>query len=127
MYCVDNILCKVADPHFIGFAISNEADVATKCVPKQKGELVGSVCLDRGLPRVVEYSELGAELAEQKTPDGKYLFGAGSIANHFFTMNFMDRFVIFNLEKKLNFKINTESALHHLVFHIIVLTRRFPM
>ncbi|CAA91270.2 putative UDP-N-acetylglucosamine pyrophosphorylase [Caenorhabditis elegans] len=91
VYCVDNILCKVADPHFIGFAISNEADVATKCVPKQKGELVGSVCLDRGLPRVVEYSELGAELAEQKTPDGKYLFGAGSIANHFFTMDFMDR------------------------------------
>ncbi|EGT31708.1 hypothetical protein CAEBREN_22080 [Caenorhabditis brenneri] len=91
VYCVDNILCKVADPHFIGFAVANEADVATKCVPKQKGELVGSVCLDRGKPRVVEYSELGAELAEQKTSDGKYLFGAGSIANHFFTIDFMDR------------------------------------
>uniref|UniRef100_A0A1I7UZG3 UDP-N-acetylglucosamine diphosphorylase n=1 Tax=Caenorhabditis tropicalis TaxID=1561998 RepID=A0A1I7UZG3_9PELO len=91
VYCVDNILCKVADPHFIGFAVANDADVATKCVPKQKGELVGSVCLDRGKPRVVEYSELGAELAEQKTSDGKYLFGAGSIANHFFTMDFMDK------------------------------------
>ncbi|CAP22770.2 Protein CBG01478 [Caenorhabditis briggsae] len=91
VYCVDNILCKVADPHFIGFAISKEADVATKCVAKQQGELVGSVCLDHGKPRVVEYSELGAELAEQKTSDGKYLFSAGSIANHFFTMDFMDR------------------------------------
>ncbi|KAF1762868.1 hypothetical protein GCK72_011131 [Caenorhabditis remanei] len=91
VYCVDNILCKVADPHFIGFAIANEADVATKCVPKQKGELVGSVCLDKGKPRVVEYSELGEKLAQQKTSDGKFLFGAGSIANHFFTMDFMDR------------------------------------
>ncbi|CAI5446349.1 unnamed protein product [Caenorhabditis angaria] len=91
VYCVDNILCKVADPHFIGFAALNNADVATKCVAKQKGELVGSVCLDSGKPRVVEYSELGAELADQKTADGSYLFGAGSIANHFFSMEFMER------------------------------------
>ncbi|CAI2349318.1 unnamed protein product [Caenorhabditis sp. 36 PRJEB53466] len=91
VYCVDNILCKVADPHFIGFAITNEADVATKCVRKQKGELVGSVCLDRGRPRVVEYSELPPELADSKTAEGKYVFGAGSIANHFFTMDFMEK------------------------------------
>ncbi|CAB3401804.1 unnamed protein product [Caenorhabditis bovis] len=91
VYCVDNILCKVADPHFIGFAKHHNADVATKCVPKEKGELVGSVCLDSGRPRVVEYSELGPELADQKTPEGKYLFGAGSIANHFFTMEFLEK------------------------------------
>uniref|UniRef100_A0A183G1M9 Glutamine amidotransferase type-2 domain-containing protein n=1 Tax=Heligmosomoides polygyrus TaxID=6339 RepID=A0A183G1M9_HELPZ len=54
--------------------------------------LVGSVCLDCGRPRVTEYSELGAELAEKKTDDGRLLFCAGSIANHVFSMEFLESF-----------------------------------
>uniref|UniRef100_A0A0K0DM12 DAO domain-containing protein n=1 Tax=Angiostrongylus cantonensis TaxID=6313 RepID=A0A0K0DM12_ANGCA len=68
VYCVDNILCKVADPHLLGFFIEKRADVATK------------------------YSELGAELAERKTDDGRLLFCAGSIANHFFSLDFLESF-----------------------------------
>lgn len=49
--------------------------------------------MDNGKPRVTEYSELGAELAEKKTEDGTFLFGDGSIANHFFTMAFLDSYV----------------------------------
>lgn len=30
IYCIDNILCKVADPHMLGFFIERGADVATK-------------------------------------------------------------------------------------------------
>ncbi|KAJ1366051.1 hypothetical protein KIN20_026631 [Parelaphostrongylus tenuis] len=92
VYCVDNILCKVADPHLLGFFIEKQADVATKTILKKPGELVGSVCLDNGCPRVVEYSELGAELAERKTDDGRLLFCAGSIANHFFSLEFLESF-----------------------------------
>lgn len=92
VYCVDNILCKVADPHLLGFFIEMEADVATKTVQKIPGELVGCVCLDKGRPRVTEYSELGAELAEKKTDNGRLLFCAGSIANHFFSMSFLESF-----------------------------------
>ncbi|KAK6049490.1 hypothetical protein COOONC_13006 [Cooperia oncophora] len=61
-------------------------------VRKNPGELVGSVCLDNGHPRVTEYSELGAELAEKKTPDGRLLFCAGSIANHVFSLDFLESF-----------------------------------
>ena len=88
---------------------------------KKVGELVGSVCLDNGKPRVTEYSELGAELAEKKTADGRYLFGDGSIANHLFTMEFLESFVfLFSLEEKLV----SGSALPHSICHIIGLIRR---
>ncbi|KAL6738779.1 hypothetical protein Aduo_012291 [Ancylostoma duodenale] len=92
VYCIDNILCKVADPHMLGFFIEKGADVATKTVLKQPGELVGSVCLDKGRPRVTEYSELGAELAERRAEDGRLLFCAGSIANHLYSLSFLESF-----------------------------------
>ncbi|ETN77135.1 UTP--glucose-1-phosphate uridylyltransferase [Necator americanus] len=59
---------------------------------KQPGELVGSVCLDKGVPRVTEYSELGPELAERKADDGRLLFCAGSIANHLYSLEFLESF-----------------------------------
>lgn len=30
VYCIDNILCKVADPLFVGYAIEKEAQIVTK-------------------------------------------------------------------------------------------------
>ncbi|VDM83227.1 unnamed protein product [Strongylus vulgaris] len=62
-------------------------------------ELVGSVCLDKGSPRVTEYSELGAELAERRADDGRLLFCAGSIANHLYSLEFLERFELFECFK----------------------------
>ncbi|KAM5330735.1 UDP-N-acetylhexosamine pyrophosphorylase-like protein 1 isoform 3-T4 [Glossophaga mutica] len=68
VYCVDNILVRLADPVFIGFCVLQGADCGAK---------------------VVEYSEISPEIASLRAPDGGLLYNAGSICNHFFTRSFL--------------------------------------
>lgn len=99
MYCVDNALVKIGDPNFIGGCILKGADCAAKTIKKvEANESVGVFCRRQdGKLMVAEYSELDSNVAGQTDRDGNLLLNQANIANHFFTLPFLEKCAKYNL------------------------------
>ncbi|KAB5522450.1 hypothetical protein PHYPO_G00159660 [Pangasianodon hypophthalmus] len=121
VYCVDNILVKLADPLFIGFCVKKGADCGAKVVEKAyPSEPVGVVCRVDGVYQVVEYSELEPEIAEQRLPGGELMYNAGNICNHFFTRDFLWK-VALNFQEQLKQHV----AIKKFVFDVFQFSKKF--
>ncbi|KAL7466954.1 hypothetical protein ACHAXS_007224 [Conticribra weissflogii] len=96
---VDNALVRPADPTFVGYCILQNADCGNKALWKTSpDEKVGVLASKGGRPCIVEYSDMSREMAELRSEkDGRLLFGAGNICNHFYTLDFLEHVVVPNL------------------------------
>eukprot|EP00747_Dinoflagellata_sp_TGD_P162639 gnl/TRDRNA2_/TRDRNA2_180459_c0_seq1.p1 gnl/TRDRNA2_/TRDRNA2_180459_c0~~gnl/TRDRNA2_/TRDRNA2_180459_c0_seq1.p1 ORF type:complete len:477 (-),score=122.71 gnl/TRDRNA2_/TRDRNA2_180459_c0_seq1:28-1458(-) len=108
---VDNVLCRPADPRFIGYCLARNADCGNKCVWKASPEeKVGVVALKDGKSAVVEYVELDDARKNQRNDAGRLVFGAGNICNHFYTLDFLSDVVMPNMS---NFFHLAEKKIPH--------------
>jgi UDP-N-acetylglucosamine/UDP-N-acetylgalactosamine diphosphorylase len=99
VFGVDNALVRPADPTFVGYCIREHADCGNKVVWKTSPrEKVGVVASRRGGgPCIVEYSDISPAMSERRGPDGRLVYGAGNICNHFYTLDFLMDVVVPNL------------------------------
>jgi len=90
IYGVDNILCKVADPRFLGFCKQSGVEVGAKCVVKKEPtEKVGLICMMGDQYEVMEYSEITPDAMALRRGDGGLVFSAANIVQHLYTIDFL--------------------------------------
>lgn len=90
---VDNPLVALGEPLFLGWHLLAGSEVSTQVVAKQSpDERVGNVVQVDGRVRIIEYSDLPAEAAARRHPDGSLVLWAGNIAVHLFELALLARF-----------------------------------
>ncbi|KAK9173213.1 UTP--glucose-1-phosphate uridylyltransferase family protein [Cryptosporidium meleagridis] len=93
IHCIDNPLCKICDPFFIGYSDLLNLQVSTKTIYKKDiNENIGSIAQkliqdsnksNNIIPCIIEYTELN------KLGDKKENFAFGSIGIHLFQLQFI--------------------------------------
>ena len=87
VFAVDNVLQRIADPVFVGATIASGLNSGAKVVRKNDPyERVGVLCLEDGMPSVIEYYELTDEMANQVGADGNLAYSFGVILNYLFSL-----------------------------------------
>ena len=85
VFAVDNVLQRIADPLFIGAVIESGMQSGSKVVSKaDPDERVGVLCLEDGMPSIVEYYEMTDEMRTLRDENGDLSYRFGVILNYLF-------------------------------------------
>lgn len=92
---VDNPLCRVVDPVFIGLHAAGDdssGEMSSKMIAKTlPEEKVGVMVRAAGRTRVIEYSDLPPEVAAERDASGGLRYRAGNPAIHLLSVAFVER------------------------------------
>ncbi len=89
---VDNAILKMADTTLLGMAIDQKVQIASKSVVKDNPhERVGVFCKMNGHPKVIEYSELPEEMAEEIDKNGELKYGESHIMCNLFSVDAVEK------------------------------------
>ena len=88
---VDNPLVPVLSPRFVGLHKLTGSQMSAVMLAKTNSqEKLGNFCVSRNRLQIIEYSDLPAELAEKRLPDGSLAYIAGSPAIHIIDRKFVE-------------------------------------
>lgn len=88
VFAVDNVLQRIADPMFIGAVLKSGLQSGGKVVSKaEPEERVGVLCLEDGMPSIVEYYEMTDEMRTRRDENGDLSYKYGVILNYLFNIN----------------------------------------
>lgn len=94
VFAVDNVLQRIADPVFVGATIASGKASGAKFVRKgYPEERVGVLCLEDGLPTVIEYYELSDEMANLRDGAGRLVYAFGVTLNYLFRLDVLQKIV----------------------------------
>lgn len=85
IFSVDNVLQRIADPCFVGATLLSGSECGSKVIAKaDPQERVGVLCLEDGIPSIVEYYEMTDEMINSREPDGTLSYNFGVTLNYLF-------------------------------------------
>jgi UDP-N-acetylglucosamine/UDP-N-acetylgalactosamine diphosphorylase len=88
VFAVDNVLQRIADPCFVGAVIDSGLQSGGKVVSKaDPDERVGVLCLEDGMPSIVEYYEMTEEMRTLRDENGELAYKFGVILNYLFNVD----------------------------------------
>jgi UDP-N-acetylglucosamine/UDP-N-acetylgalactosamine diphosphorylase len=91
---VDNILSKIADPTFFGLIDKENVDLAVKTINKKSDtESVGVFGIINNKLNVIEYSEIGEELAKKKNDNNERLYDCANIGIYVFNLQNLNKYI----------------------------------
>lgn len=88
VFAVDNVLQRIADPLYVGAVICSGLQSGGKVVSKAgPDERVGVLCLEDGVPSIVEYYEMTDEMRTLLDENGELAYKYGVILNYLFSVD----------------------------------------
>ena len=89
---IDNVLLKMVDVTLLGMAKSQNVQIASKSVVKANAhERVGVFGRMNGHPKVIEYTELPTEMAEEIDLNGELKYGEAHIMCNLYTIEALEK------------------------------------